>query len=92
MKRSRLIAGALGVGVALSFTMGGCGSTPEGRANKAHGPHKSPAAGKVVKKVHQGKTFQLTLRNDGKDRTIYVKESAWIKCQIDDQYALETCD
>lgn len=92
VKHSRIIAGALGAGIALAFTMGGCGSTPEGRANKAAGPQKSPASGKVVKKMHAGDSWRLTLRNDGKDRTIYVKKSAWIKCQIDDQYAQETCD
>jgi len=70
-----------------------CGSTPEGRANKAAGKQTSPAAGKVVKKIHTGKAYTLTLRNKGsKDRTIYVHESAWIKCQIDDQYSHETCD
>jgi len=92
VKRSRIIAGVLGAGIALSFTMGGCGATPEGKANKAAGKQVSPAAGKVVKKVHDGKSWRLTLRKGGKDRTIYVHESAWIRCQIDDQYSHETCD
>lgn len=75
------------------LTLTGCiGSTPEGRANKAAGPQKSPASGKVVKKIHEGKTYRLTLRNGDKDRTIYVHESAWIKCQENDTYSQETCD
>ena len=87
MNKHALIAGMV-TGAVITAA---CGSTPEGRANKAAGPAKSPAAGRVVSKVHKGDTYQLTLRNKGKNRTIYVKASAWDKCPIGGWYNHETC-
>jgi hypothetical protein len=80
------------VALVASFTIGGCGATPEGKANKAAGKQTSPAAGRVVKKMHADSAWRLVLLKDGNKRTIYVKERAWIKCQLADWYAHETCD
>jgi hypothetical protein len=88
----RIFGSLVGVTLGLALTVGACGSTPEGRANKAAGPQKSPAAGRVMTKWHQGDVWRLTLKKDGESRTINVKESAWIKCQENDWYAQETCD
>jgi len=88
----RIFGSLVVVTLVASFTIGGCGATPEGKANKAAGKQTSPAAGRVQTKWHQGDVYRLTIRKGGKNRTINVKESAWIKCQEADWYAHETCD
>lgn len=76
----------VGTALALSLTMGGCGSTPEGRANKAAGKQESPAAGRVIAKTHEGSAYWLLLKKGGKSRTIYVTAAAWKRCHVDRWY------
>jgi len=88
----RIFGSLVVVALVASFTIGGCGATPEGKANKVAGKQTSPAAGRVVKKMHADDAWRLVIKKDGENRTIYVKEKAWIKCQLEDWYAHETCD
>lgn len=74
------------VALVLSFTIGGCGSTAEGRKNKAAGKQSSPAAGRIMSKWHEGGLYRLTLRKDGKRRTINVTAAAWNRCHVDRWY------
>jgi hypothetical protein len=70
-----------------SFTIGGCGSTPEGRANKAAGKQSSPAAGRIISKWHEGGLYRMTLKRKGeKSHTINVTAAAWNRCHVDRWY------
>lgn len=86
MKRS-----LIGIGLALVLTLSACGSTPEGRANKAAGKQVSPAAGRIIAKSHHGKAYWFLIRNKGKSRTIYVTARAFDKCHVDRWYSKGTC-
>lgn len=89
----RSTTGIAGIVLAGMLTLSGCfGETPEGKANKAAGPQKSPAAGRIIAKTNTGKAQWLLIKNKGKSRTIYVTKAAWLKCQVDEWYANESCD